>query len=246
MSKGTSKAQKKILVSGGLGKMGTEILSILQAHPDFQAHSIVDIKRGPSRVPVYTEVGDIPFSQIDGVIDFSSPELFRSILKGAADNGKPFVSGTTGLSDSDQKFLTTCSKKIPVLWAPNMSLGVAFIKKLLAEFQFLSGYDFQIEEFHHNQKKDNPGGTAIQLQGALESAVGRKLPAPIGIRGGGIFGIHKIHCMGPEEVITIEHNALQRSLFARGAVDVMRWLVAKKGPGKYSLDDVLGGTGAVK
>ena len=237
-----SKAQpKKILVSGGLGKMGTEIVSLIKTHPRMQVHSIVDIKRASSSVPVYTEVTDIPFSQIDGIIDFSSPELFRMILHSAVESGKPFVSGTTGLAEKDRKLLASAAKKIPVLWSPNMSLGVAFVKKLLKEFHVLSSYDFQVEEFHHNQKKDNPGGTALQLHEALEKSVGRKLPQPIGIRGGGIFGVHRIHCMGPEEVITIEHNALQRSLFARGAVDVMKWLLAQSA-GNYTLEDVIEGS----
>ena len=117
--------------------MGTEIAHLIKTHSGLQLHSIVDIKRGTSSVPVYTEVTDIPFSQIDGIIDFSPPELFRVLLQASVENGKPFVSGTTGLSEKDKKLIGSAAKRIPVLWAPNMSLGVAFVKKLLREFQVL-------------------------------------------------------------------------------------------------------------
>ena len=119
-----------------------------------------------------------------------------------------------------------------------MSLGVAVLTEALEVFSKISQYDFQIEEFHHNRKKDRPSGTAKSLQEKLEHSVGRKLPEPVSIRGGGIFGVHKVHAMAEEEHLVFEHIALNRAVFARGAVEAAQWLCSKK-KGFYSMRDVL-------
>lgn len=110
--------------------------------------------------------------------------------------------------------------------------------RMLAQFSRLEGYDFQIEELHHNRKKDKPSGTALFLQEKLQSAVGSPLEAPVAIRGGGIFGIHRVWAMGQEETITLEHTAMNRRVFARGALKAATWLLGRP-PGFYSMDDVL-------
>ena len=100
-------------------------------------------------------------------------------------------------------------------------------------------FDFQIEELHHNRKKDNPSGTAITLQNELAAVTKTQPPKPIGIRGGGIFGVHKVWAMSDEEVLCFEHQALNRTVFARGAVRAAQWLVKKKKSGLYSMKEVL-------
>ncbi|WP_374029484.1 4-hydroxy-tetrahydrodipicolinate reductase [Bdellovibrio bacteriovorus] len=127
-----------------------------------------------------------------------------------------------------------------MLWSSNMSLGVAVLNEALKSLSAISHFDFQIEELHHNKKKDKPSGTAITLQENLEKAVGRELPEALAIRGGGIFGVHKIYAMSDEEVLTFEHTALNRTVFAKGAVQAAEWLVKQK-PGLYQIRDVLFG-----
>jgi 4-hydroxy-tetrahydrodipicolinate reductase len=148
------------------------------------------------------------------------------------------VSGTTGIDAHQITALKKAAQKIPILWASNMSLGVAVVTEALEVFSRIRQFDFQIEEFHHNRKEDRPSGTAKSLQQKLEQVVGRALPEAISIRGGGIFGIHKVHAMSEEEHIVFEHTALNRAVFARGAVEAAQWLCSKK-KGYYSMRDVL-------
>jgi 4-hydroxy-tetrahydrodipicolinate reductase len=109
---------------------------------------------------------------------------------------------------------------------------------ILAAFQTVRDWDFQIEEAHHSLKKDKPSGTALLLQEQLTKILGRPLPEPNAIRGGGIPGIHQIWAMGPDEAILLQHTAFQRRVFARGALQAGRWLFDKKRPGLYDLTDL--------
>ena len=142
-----------------------------------------------------------------------------------------------GLQDFQN--LKKASQQIPVLWSSNMSVGVNFLNGLLKHFKSLKGFDFQIEEVHHRHKKDAPSGTALTLQKTLQSAVETPLPEALAIRGGGVFGIHKVWAIADEEVLTFEHQALNRKVFAKGAVAAARW-IAGQPPGYYSMLDVLG------
>ena len=123
----------------------------------------------------------------------------------------------------------------PVFYSANMSLGVAALRKAMQVFNYLSDFDFQIVEFHHNQKKDNPSGTALMLQKALPKS--SKSKQPVGVRGGGIFGIHNVYAMSESEIIEFSHTALNRQVFAKGAVKVAKWLHEQK-PGRlYTFED---------
>lgn len=221
----------KIGVVGAKGRMGQEIVKVIEQSP-----------RGDVFYALTREeaLDDRKASQVDVWIDFSSPEALKGVLKMAEKHKTPVVCGTTGLSGGEKKLLETAAKKIPVLWSSNMSLGVAVLNEALKSLAAVKHFDFQIEEFHHNKKKDRPSGTAITLQENLESALGRDLPEPLAIRGGGIFGVHKIHAMSDEEVLVFEHTALNRAVFAKGAVQAAEWLVKQK-PGLYQIRDVLFG-----
>jgi 4-hydroxy-tetrahydrodipicolinate reductase len=119
-----------------------------------------------------------------------------------------------------------------------MSLGVAVLKKAIRLFTHLDDFDFQIEEFHHNKKKDRPSGTAIALQEELQKTIPKKkLPEPLVVRAGGIFGIHKVYAVSDEEMLCFEHQALNRRVFAKGAVRAGLWL-SKQRPGSYELEDI--------
>ena len=152
-------------------------------------------------------------------IDFSKPQVLDQFLDYLAKNPAPLVSGTTGLTSEQQAKLKKLSKKTSVFWAPNMSVGVALVARMLEVFQGYSDFDFQIEEAHHRHKKDRPSGTAIFLQEKLADVLGkRNLPAPLSIRAGGVYGIHKVQAFSDEEIISVEHFALNRRVFAKGAL----------------------------
>lgn len=230
----------RLCVSGAGGRVGKEIVTLAGENGRIElclglGRNVPKEFKDSIRAPDLTKM-----KCCDAVIDFSSPEYMRKILRVALSAGVPFVSGTTGLSANDKKALHAAGKKIPVLWSPNMSLGIAVVKRALSSMAHFGHADFQVEELHHNRKKDNPSGTAVDLNSHLEKVVKRPLPKPVGIRGGGIFGVHKIWAMTDEEVILVEHQALNRTVFARGALMAAAWIVNQK-PGLYSIDHVLDG-----
>ncbi|MEN0057784.1 MAG: dihydrodipicolinate reductase C-terminal domain-containing protein [Bdellovibrio sp.] len=224
---------KKIKVGllGASGRMGQEIVKVLESHPSCELFYFY--RRGES------EESSV-LAEVDVWIDFSSPEALEQVLQRAAAHKKPVVSGTTGFTQKEKDLLAEYSKQIPILWSSNMSMGVAVLNEALKVLSSLPQFDFQIEEFHHNKKKDKPSGTALTLQENLEKVMQRKLPEPVAIRGGGIFGIHKIYSMSDEEVLVFEHTALNRAVFAKGAVRAAEWITQKK-PGLYQMRDVLFG-----
>lgn len=232
--------KKRIGVVGAGGRMGTEIAKALAGHPSLEAYLGVDrSKDARGFTHSAKDLKSKAAASVDLWIDFSSPETLEQVLTIAEKTKTPVVSGTTGLSAAQEKRLARAKTAIPVLWASNMSLGVAVLREVLANLAPLRDFDFQIEEVHHSKKKDRPSGTAKTLQADLEKAVGRKLPEPLAIRGGGVFGIHKVWAMSDEEVLTFEHHALNRAVFARGAVRAADWLLRQKRPGLYSMRDVL-------
>ncbi len=225
---------KKTAVMGASGRMGREVISQLTASSLLEFHSGVAQEGGEFvKTPENLNASDV-----EVVIDFSLPEGFEKILKFCTDHRIPLVSGTTGLSDQHFQSLKEASQKIPVLWASNMSIGVAFMSFLLKQYSAIKHFDFGIEELHHSKKIDSPSGTALTLKSSLEEAIEKPVDQVVALRGGGIYGIHKVWAMSPDESITLEHTALNRTVFASGAVKAAEWLVHKK-QGQYSLSDVL-------
>lgn len=221
----------KVGVVGAQGRMGLEILKVLESSARCElGYALSRANKWDAKKA----------AALDVWIDFSSPEALSLVLERAVAHKTAVVCGTTGFSKKEKDLLKKFAKEIPILWSSNMSLGVAVLNEALKSLAAISHFDFQIEELHHNRKKDLPSGTAITLQENLEKAVGRSLPPPVAIRGGGIFGIHKIFAMSDEEVLTLEHTALNRSVFAKGSVQAAEWLVKQK-PGLYEIRDVLFG-----
>lgn len=218
------------IIVGAFGRMGGELRSVLRDKKTIE----VD-RNGRGDVVELNEITK-PTGSI--IIDFSSEEGLLAAVEYAIQNRLPLVSGTTGISAKAHKALEKAAKKIPVLWAPNMSLGIYILRKCIAHMRALAeDFDFQIEDFHHKHKKDAPSGTAKILQKDLVEAVGKKIPDVVSVRGGGIFGVHKVIAMSDEEVITFEHEALNRAVFAKGAVHAANWL-AKQKAGQYRFEDV--------
>jgi 4-hydroxy-tetrahydrodipicolinate reductase len=233
------KKKFKVGLVGASGRMGQEITNILKVTPIFELHLAICRQASLAEFAYTRPTPACPEAkEVDLWIDFSDPQLFKNVLAVAVKNQTPVVSGTTGIDAKQIGALKKAAQKIPVLWSSNMSIGVAVLMEALEVFGRIRQFDFQIEEFHHNRKKDSPSGTAKSLQQKLEQIVDRKLPQPVSIRGGGIFGIHKVHAMAEEEHIVFEHMALNRAVFARGAVEAAQWLCSQK-KGYYSMRDVL-------
>lgn len=231
----------ELAMFGASGRMGQEILGLTKEPKSGWSPSL-----GVSRsfgdtgfarsLPDFSSLRGKHFADV--VIDFSSPQALRSLIKELHNHRVPLVSGTTGLAKSDFQELKKLSRKIPVFWAPNTSIGVAVLRRAIQSFATISDYDFEIEEIHHNQKKDAPSGTAKILHEDLEKVVGKKVPPAHALRGGGVIGVHRVFAMGPEEVLTFEHTALNRRVFARGALSIAKWLSQQR-PGFYTMDDYL-------
>jgi 4-hydroxy-tetrahydrodipicolinate reductase len=226
-----------IFIVGITGRMGKEISRLISengklklagglgAHTDEDTEAVFSLSKAPKK--------------IDVVIDFSNADIFSETVEWCVGKKLPLVSGTTGISAEDKKLITKAGKTIPILWAPNTAPGVHWVKRLFSEMGIPAGFDVQIVETHHNRKKDRPSGTALLLQEAI-TAKKKNVPPPLSIRGGGVFGIHRIEIMGEDETITIEHQALSRTVFARGALDAAQWLQKQK-PGVYTMENFVAG-----
>ncbi|MEO7387108.1 MAG: 4-hydroxy-tetrahydrodipicolinate reductase [Gammaproteobacteria bacterium] len=195
------------------------------------------------------------------VIDFTAPSVTRRHAEACAAGGYALVVGTTGLDSDQLSALDGAARKVPVLHARNMSLGVTVLTELVRQATVLLGPDFDVEitEAHHRYKKDAPSGTALQLGEAVAAARGQSLaslaiPARSGLataarpagaigfaslRAGNLVGDHTVLLAGDEEQLELTHRATDRALFARGALRAAGWLVGK--PARlYSLREVLG------
>lgn len=194
------------------------------------------------------------------VIDFSSPEATRDVLQAAAAQGVACIVGTTGFDAAGVALLDATAERVPVVAAPNMSLGVQVLAHVLREALGLLGDEFDIEvvEAHHREKRDAPSGTALRLVEVAAKArslsmerdlrhgrfgaSARRVPSEIGVhavRGGDIVGDHTVILAGRGERIELTHKATSRAVFAAGALRAARWVVGRA-PGRYSIGDVLG------
>ncbi len=244
----------KLAVVGSGGRVGKELLQVIMQNFN-QLTPYIGVGRGSfgyeNNFSNFSEMNkfleDNKSNTIKNkpnvIIDFSAPELFNEALKFCTLNKLPMVSGTTGLSPKQFEDLKKASSITPILWSPNMSLGVAMVKKSFAAFKFLKdkdnpAFDIVMEEWHHNKKKDSPSGTALMLVERFEQEVGRKINTTQSFRAGGIFGEHHLHLVSDEEQITISHKALNRAVFAKGSIVAAQWLIDKK-PDLYKIDDVL-------
>lgn len=188
------------------------------------------------------------------ILDFSLPETMGSLLLALIKQPKPLVSGTTG--HNNQKLLSELAKKVPIIWSANMSLGINFILQFIRKHISSpedEDFNYSIIEAHHRNKLDTPSGTAIMLKEVIEEAESTSLSASslqtkkglkkevriTSIREGDIFGSHAIIIANSNEIIEIKHEALNRRLFAAGAIKAMEILLYKKlKPGLYSMEDI--------
>lgn len=196
-------------------------------------------------------------SRAGALIDFTAPKVSAANAIAAAAKGVAHVIGTTGLSDDEEAAIAEAAKTIPIVKSGNMSVGVNVLTALVERAAKLLDEDFDIEIFeaHHRAKVDAPSGTALMLGAAAARGrgvsldkkrtaterSGKRKAGDIGfsvMRGGGIVGEHRVSFAGMQEVITLSHSAIDRGLFAKGAVAAARWVMGKP-PGLYSMRDVL-------
>ncbi len=261
----------RIAIPGAAGRMGQELVRVCQStsgavtgaaseHPDSPAMgSDCGEVAGIDATGVLIEKTSDP-AQFDVLIDFTRPQPALNHLQHCLLHNKAMVIGTTGFSEEEKTNITEAAKKIPIMFAPNMSVGVNLCFKLLATAAEVLGdsVDIEIIEAHHRHKVDAPSGTALGMGEVIADALGRDLKecavygreghtgerdrTTIGfstIRAGDIVGEHTVMFAAEGERIEITHKATSRATFASGAVRAAKWL-AQQPAGLYSMQDVLG------
>ena len=253
----------RAIVTGAAGRMGQEVLAAIADTPGIEAVGAIE-RAGHSAVgsgnsPTMSDDIAAVLGNADVVIDFSTPENTVKAVKQAVPAGVACVIGTTGLSTEHKEDLAARAQSIPIVLAPNMSVGVNLALDLIADAaaRLPEEYDIEIVEIHHSQKADAPSGTALRMAEVAAKArgttveesgeferyghTGARKRGTIGIqtlRGGDVVGDHTVIFAGPGERIEITHRAQSRQTFARGAVRAALWVVGKK-PGLYAMRDVL-------
>lgn len=173
-------------------------------------------------------------------IDFSHASCFEAVIKNVCTLNCPLIMGTTGLTEENLQQLIALSRQIPVFYDTNFSVGIHIVRKLLKQLpQICSDFDISILESHHASKKDAPSGTAKTLANDIKECCGATKDVPIlSHRGGGIRGQHSVIFAGPNEVITLQHEALDRSVFAEGALKAALWCLDKT-CGFFNMENLL-------
>lgn len=236
----------RLAVFGAGGRMGSAVLRLAKESGDVELVAALDL---------FSEASSLVGAEV--VIDFSAPAAIPALASAAVSAGVAIVSGTTGLDDAAKAALDHAATQVPVLWEPNMSVGVFVLSELLREALRMLGpaFDVEIVETHHRKKADAPSGTAMRLAEIAKAArpeatrwvTGREgKPGPrkadeigvLAVRGGDVIGDHVVHLLGEGERLELVHRASNRDLFASGALRAARWLRGKS-PGRYGLADVL-------
>ena len=235
----------KLAVSGCLGRMGQRITSLAVSDKTFKVKTLLEHRAHP-------QVGSVEFGikissnpaalkGCDILIEFTTPEATIENLDACVKQKVKMVIGTTGLQPEHIKKIKAASRKIPIVFSSNMSVGVNLLFKLteLTGSKTAKNYTINMTEAHHIHKKDAPSGTAKTLAEIAESASGQKVKDIQSIREGEIIGDHTVIFESEEDVITLTHHAKTRDIFAKGALVAAKFL-AKKKSGLFNMQDVLG------
>jgi len=259
----------RVIVNGAAGRMGRRIVALASEDPEvkvvaaFERDDHPDLGKDAGLLAGIGEVGvrlaarsDVP---ADVAVDFSAAPSALEMIDWCAKRGVAVVVGTTGLGDEGAKRLEAAAKRVPCLMAPNMSVGVNVLLRVVADVARALGdaYDVEIVEAHHRFKKDAPSGTALALGESVAAALGRKLKevavhgreGMVGERTVGEIGFHAVRCGdvvgehavvfgGLGERVEVRHVAASRDTFVRGALRAAKFLVGKR-PGRYTMADVL-------
>lgn len=261
----------KLAIHGATGRMGLNVARLAHAANDVElvggACAAADpaVGRDLGELAGFGTLGVSTTADLGAallgaevVIDFSTAAAVATLAAAAARSGTALVCGTTNLDAQAQQALDRAAARVPVLWAPNTSLGVQVLAELVEQALRRLGpdYDAEIVELHHRQKVDAPSGTARRLAQAVravrpaarevsgrEGEVGARRAEELGmlaVRGGDVVGDHTVYLFGPGERLELTHRAHSRELFAHGALRAARWLCGRA-PGRYVIGDVHAG-----
>ena len=250
-----------LAISGCMGRMGQQLIKSSKKNKNFKLvtlteNRLINKKFNGVKPELNSEKA---FRKADVIIDFTIPNCTLEILKIASKLKKKVIIGTTGFTRGQENQIKKFSKKIPILKAGNMSLGVNLLMYLteIASKSLNEEYLSKIFEVHHKHKKDHPSGTALMLGKGIAIGKNKDFYKLIGkkylnrktfpyskkinfnsIRRGEVVGNHKVLFSSRKETITLDHEAFDRALYSEGAFTAARWLVSKK-PGLYSMRNVL-------
>ena len=247
--------------TGCLGRMGQKLVKYSKNENSFKLISITENRIVNKKIfglkPQLNS--ESAFKNVNIIIDFTIPQCTLQILKIASKLKKRVVIGTTGFSQKEEKLIKKYSKKIPILKAGNMSLGINLLMYLteIASKSLGDSFLSKVFEIHHKHKKDHPSGTALMLGKGIAVGKNKNFYKLLGkkylnkknfpyskkinfnsVRKGEIVGNHKVYFSSGKETITLNHEAFDRALYSEGALTAAKWLMAKK-PGLYSMRDVL-------
>ena len=258
-----------VTIHGANGRMGRRLVALAMADDQLQLTGAIEaggsdvIGEDAGRLATGEDAGVTITDNLSGdgvVIDFTVPDATRGLLDQCRSAGRPLVIGTTGLTDEDQALIDEAAADIPVLQAPNMSLGVNLLFALVADAACRLGddYDIEIVEAHHRFKKDAPSGTALGIAEAICEATGKSMDGDLvydrhgddvprkkgqigmhALRLGDVVGRHTASFATLGEELQLTHLASDRDVFARGALRAADWL-ADQPAGRYHMVDVLG------
>lgn len=231
----------------GAGRMARRVLALMPEADDLECVGLVSNNRphDASGLNWHASLDEVQ-APTDLLIDFTLPGGTQLAARWCARHQVALLSGTTGLGKQDIKALELAALKVPVLWAPNLSQGVAIVTELVRRTAESLGPEARtaIVDIHHKHKLDAPSGTALALAAAVKqgfentATIDGREPEISSVREGEVIGEHTVSFSMPDEVIEITHKALDRDVFARGALQAGEWLVGKK-PGLYSTADWL-------
>tara|TARA_B100001057_G_scaffold124439_1_gene123185 strand:+ start:165 stop:941 length:777 start_codon:yes stop_codon:yes gene_type:complete len=250
-----------LAITGCLGRMGQQLIKSSRVDKNIKLTTLTENRLVNKKISgIKVSLNDeYAFKKVDLIIDFTIPKCTLEVLKIASNLGKRVVIGTTGFTKKEENLIKRFSKKIPILKAGNMSLGVNLLMYLseIASKSLNDRYLSKIFEVHHKHKKDYPSGTALMLGKGIADGKGKNLYNLIGkkflnkktfpygkkinfnsIRKGEIIGEHEVKFSSGKEIITLNHEAFDRALYSDGALTAAKWLMRKK-PGLYSMRDLL-------
>ena len=250
-----------LAISGCMGRMGQQLIKSANKNDKFKIIALTEnrkiIKKLSGIKPEFNS--EKTFKKVDVIIDFTIPTCTIEILKIASKLRKKVVIGTTGFNPDQEKLIKRYSKKIPILKAGNMSLGINLLMFLteITSKSLNKNFLSKIREVHHRHKKDYPSGTALMLGKGIANGKNKDLYNLIGkkflnkksfpygkkvnfnsIRKGEIIGEHEVKFSSGKEIITLNHEAFDRSLYSDGALNAAEWLMRKKS-GLYSMRDMM-------
>ena len=250
-----------LAVTGCMGRMGQQLIKSSQKNKNFKLITLTENREINKKISgIKPDLNnESAFRKASIIIDFTVPKCTLEILKIAAKLKKKVVIGTTGFTQKEESLIKNYSKKIPILKAGNMSLGINLLMYLTEVASKSLGNNFlsKIFEIHHKHKKDYPSGTALMLGKGVSNGKNKNLYKLIGkkflnkksfpygkkinfnsLRKGEVIGEHEVKFSSGKEIITLNHEAFDRALYSEGALTATKWLINKK-PGLYSMRNVL-------